>query len=140
MPIALGILIASGQLAADIGDALVIGELSLDGSLRHTTGILPMVGLAHEHGLKRAFVPAVDAAEAALVDGVEIFPVDSLADLVRHLTMEAPITVFTGSPNGVHDVEPLTGVDFRDIRGQEHVKRGLEVAAAGGHNVLMNGS
>ncbi len=139
LPIALGILIASGQLAADISDALVIGELSLDGSLRHTTGILPMVGLAHDHGLTRAFVPAVDAAEASLIDGVDIFPVESLADLVRHLTMEAPIPIFTTSPNGLHDDEPLVGVDFGDIRGQEHVKRGLEVATAGGHNLLMQG-
>ncbi len=139
LPIALGILIASGQLTADIEDALVIGELSLDGSLRHTTGILPMVGLAQEHGLTRAFVPAVDAAEAALVDGVEIFAVESLADLVRHLTTEVPLSRFVSSPNGRADDEPLIGVDFKDIRGQEHVKRGLEVASAGGHNLLMAG-
>ena len=139
LPIALGILIASGQLDAEVSDALVIGELSLDGSLRHTTGILPMVGLAQDHGLARAFVPAVDAAEAALVDGVEIFPVESLASLVRHLTTEVPISVFTDSPNGLYDDEPLNAFDFQDIRGQEHVKRGLEVAATGGHNLLMTG-
>ncbi len=139
LPIALGILLASGQLIADIGDALFIGELSLDGSLRHTTGILPMVGLAQEHGLTRAFVPAVDAAEAALIEGVEIFPIDSLADLVRHLTGEAPLAPFTESSEANDESEPAALVDFADIRGQEHVKRGLEVAAAGGHNLLMQG-
>jgi len=139
LPIALGILLASGQLVADVGDALVIGELSLDGSLRHTTGILPMVGLAQDHGLTRAFVPAVDAAEAALVDGVEIFPIESLADLVRHLTGEAPIEAFVEPPDCADDREYFTLVDFADIRGQEHVKRGLEVAAAGAHNLLMQG-
>lgn len=139
LPIALGILIASNQLMAEVSDALVIGELSLDGSLRHTTGILPMVGLAHEHGLTRAFVPSIDAAEAALIDGVDVYPVDSLADLVRHLTVEAPISVFTDSPNGRFDEDPPSVIDFKDIRGQEHVKRGLEVAAAGAHNVLLQG-
>jgi magnesium chelatase family protein len=139
LPIALGILLASGQLVADIGNARVIGELSLDGSLRHTTGILPMVGLAQEHGLARAFVSAVDAAEAALIEGVDIFPVECLADLVRHLTGEAPIAPFIEPAESVDETEQLSLVDFADIRGQEHVKRGLEVAAAGGHNLLMQG-
>ncbi|MDI3339319.1 MAG: YifB family Mg chelatase-like AAA ATPase [Sphaerobacter sp.] len=139
LPIALGILVASGQVDADLRDTLVIGELSLDGSLRHTTGVLPMVGVAQEHGLRRAFVPAVDAAEAALVSGVEVIPVATLADLVRHLTGEAPLAPFVDCATPAVEDGPDLGVDLAHIRGQEHVKRGLEVAAAGGHNVLMSG-
>ncbi len=139
LPIALGILIASGQLAADLDDALVIGELSLDGSLRHTTGVLPMIGLAQEQGLKRAFVPAVDAAEAALVEGISVIPVEDLTSLVFHLTGEAPIAPFVYSGEPSSDDISDSGVDLQHIRGQEHVKRGLEVAAAGGHNLMMIG-
>lgn len=139
LPIAVGILMASGQLVADLDDALVIGELSLDGSLRHTTGVLPMIGLAHEQGLRRAFVPAVDVAEAALVEGISVFPVDDLASLVLHLTGEAPIAPFVYAEDQSSDDALESGVDLQHIRGQEHVKRGLEVAAAGGHNLMMVG-
>ena len=139
LPIALGILLASGQVVADVDDALVIGELSLDGGLRHTTGVLPMVGLARERGLRRAIVPAVDAAEAGLIDDIQVIPVASLADLVRHLTGEAPIPPYRGTADPDDDVLPEAIIDLQHIRGQEHVKRGIEVAAAGGHNLLMTG-
>jgi magnesium chelatase family protein len=139
LPIALGILLASGQVVAELDGSLVIGELSLDGSLRHTAGVLPMVGIAQERGLRRAFVPAADAAEAALIEGIEIVPVETLAALVRHLAGEEPIQPFR-CPPGLPDLElEFGGVDFAEIRGQEHVKRGLELAAAGGHNVLTSG-
>ncbi len=139
LPIALGILLASEQVHADLGDALVIGELSLDGGLRHTTGVLPMVGLAHERGLRRAFVPAVDAAEASLIAGIEVFPVATLADLIRHLTGQAPLAPYATAPSAPAEEAADGASDFQHIRGQEHVKRGLEVAAAGGHNLLMVG-
>src|SRR6266545_3908878 len=124
LPIAVGILMASGQVPEPIDRAIFLGELSLDGRLRHTQGILPMVGLAREHGFRTIYVPQPDAPEASLVDGVEIDPVESLAPDGR--------TVFL-------DGTRPEGVDFRHIRGQEHVKRALEVAAAGGHNVVMVG-
>ena len=136
LPIALGALIASGQLPPDsVEGALMIGELSLDGSVRHVRGVLPMAALARQQGFKRIFTPPGDAAEAALIPDLEVNPVASLAVLVGHLTGRLPIL-----PQDLllpEDLPVVTQTDFSEIRGQEHVKRALEVAAAGSHNVLM---
>jgi magnesium chelatase family protein len=138
LPIALGILLASRQIEADLSDALVVGELSLDGILRHTPGILSMISLGVEKGMRRAFVPAEDAPEAALIDGIDILPARTLADVVNHLTGAVPVDPF--EPNGPAAARlPTSLIDFSEIRGQEHVKRALEIAASGGHNVLMSG-
>lgn len=139
LPIALGILLSSGQVLADVQDALVVGELSLDGQLRHTPGIISMMTMAAERGLRRAFVPEVDAREAALIDAVEVYPVRTLGDLVNHLSGDVPIAPVQGDPDSFAAVEDATITDFADIKGQEHVKRGLEVAAAGAHNLVMSG-
>jgi magnesium chelatase family protein len=93
LPIALGILLSSGQVQADMSDALVVGELSLDGAVRHTPGILSMISLAAEKGLRRAFVPAVDAREAALIEGVDVYGVETLTALWHHLTGIASLPV-----------------------------------------------
>lgn len=139
LPIALGILMSSNQLVSDVQDAIVVGELSLDGIVRHTPGIISMVASAAERGIRRAFVPEVDAREAALIEGVEVFPVRTLADLVNHLTGDMAIVPVAGDPDAFAHTDAIGMTDFSDIRGQEHVKRGLEVAAAGAHNLVMSG-
>jgi magnesium chelatase family protein len=140
LPIAVGVLAATQQLWPDkIKDALFMGELSLEGTTRHTKGILPLAALARSRGLTRLFVPEVDAAEAALMPGLEVIPVRSLAELVGHLTGLSPIEPYTVDIEDAFDEEGVYAADFADIMGQEHVKRAMEVAAAGGHNVLLTG-
>ncbi|MFA5054667.1 MAG: YifB family Mg chelatase-like AAA ATPase [Dehalococcoidia bacterium] len=138
LPIAVGILICSGQIQADVSDTALLGELSLDGSLRHTHGILPMVALAADNSLHSVFVPAVDAREASLVQEAKILPVNSLSELARHLNRNECISYYVPEEE-LQNTSIMSATDLADIKGQEHVKRGLEVAAAGGHNFLMSG-
>lgn len=139
LPIALGILIAGKQVAPaeELQDALVAGELSLDGVVRHIPGLISMVTTAAAKGMRRAFVPATDAPEAAMVGEIEIIPVRTLSDLVNHLNGDAPIAPHTAGSEPPDSL--YTGIDFSEVKGQEHVKRGLEIAAAGAHNALLSG-
>ena len=138
LPIAIGVLIASSQLPSEsMEESLVIGELSLDGSVRHVRGVLPMAALARAQGFRRVLTPQSDAAEAALIPGLEVIPVASLADLYAHLCGE--VLIPPQPPVKPEDLPLEAQTDFSEIKGQEHVKRALEVAAAGSHNVLMTG-
>lgn len=140
LPIAVGILIASGQIAPDILNCLFYGELSLDGNLRHANGILPVTYLAKQKQLNKIFIPHINEREACVVDGVKIYPIDNLTNLVRFFNEVNPIV--PAHPIKIESILQNTPAefDFADIIGQEQSKRALEIAAAGNHNIYLKGS
>ncbi|MBI1279398.1 MAG: YifB family Mg chelatase-like AAA ATPase [Anaerolineaceae bacterium] len=142
LAIAVGVLAATDQIPLGaLENSLFIGELSLDGSIRHVKGVMPMVYTAYQEGMEHVFVAAEDAPQAALISGIEIIPVESLGQLVEHLYGLNPITPYAPPPLTIDDdVLPDGIVDFADIKGQQHVKRALEIAAGGNHNLLLSGS
>jgi magnesium chelatase family protein len=138
LPIALGILLASGQLETSVENMIVTGELSLDGRVRSITGALPQAILAKGKDMNGIFLPAANANEAAIVQDLTIYPVESLAALFHHLSKQSEIV----------KKEPLTSLDesqtsfthdMREVKGQQQTKRAMEIAAAGGHNMLLKG-
>src|SRR5512142_1636711 len=139
LPMAVGLLIASEQVQVDLARTLIIGELSLDGVVRHTNGVLPMAAMAREKGFRTLFVPASDASEAALIPDLKVFPIESLFALAAHLQGLQAIAPYQAACDFHPETAPAYATDFSEIRGQEHVKRALEVAAAGQHNVIMTG-
>ncbi len=140
LPIAIGILSASGQLGTIPKESLFIGELSLDGSLRHTNGILPLaMMLSVSTGSKDIFVPLEDAKEAAIIRAVRVFGVPSLLSLFHHISGSSPVTPEPYIPFRSLAVSQAFESDMKDIQGQEQAKRALEIAAAGAHNMFMQG-
>ncbi len=138
LPIALGVLFASEQIRTDISKFLFTGELSLDGRVRPVNGILAQTLLAKEKKLTGIFVPKENAPEAAIIEGVDIYPVDNLLSLFRHLSGGQPIPPFVLPKQVMAEEEPFE-FDMQDVKGQHQAKRALEIAAAGGHNILLKG-
>lgn len=138
LPIALGILIASGQIPVDISGTLFIGELSLDGRVRPVSGVLPKVLMAAKNHFSSVFIPAENAVESAIIEDITIYPLTSLLSLFRHLNKQTLINSYP--PLTINDIsEEEYESDMKDIKGQQHAKRALEIAAAGGHNILLKG-
>jgi len=141
LSIAVSILCASEQIAVSDSDKTVfIGELSLDGSVNEVNGVLPMVITAFENGFTKAFVPKGNASEAAVVKGMEIYPVSSLKEICDHFLGTAPIEIHTVDLENYLQNTISSSVDFSEVKGNFAVRRALEIAAAGNHNVLLIGS
>lgn len=138
LPMAVGILLGSGQLNSNFEKSIFLGELSLDGSLRSTAGVLPMALMARERKLSKVYLPEVNAKEAAVVENLEIYPLKNLTQLFLHSNDNQTITVFPHIP-----FKPSNDFsyefDMKDVRGQEHAKRAMEICAAGGHNLMLKG-
>lgn len=139
LPIAVGVMAASGQLAkVDMKDSVFVGELALNGALRHVSGVLPIAIFAKSKGFKKIYIPKINALEASLISGLEIYPVENFHQLITHLIGKTKISPFK-APNFSFTQKISSDKNMAFIKGQAHAKRALEIAASGAHNVIMSG-
>ncbi|MBI5076782.1 YifB family Mg chelatase-like AAA ATPase [Candidatus Falkowbacteria bacterium] len=138
LAIAVSVLQSTDQINANIEDSLFIGELALNGDTRYVSGILPVAAFAKEKGFKKIYLPKENALEATLISGVEIYPVENLSQLVLHLNNIQLISPLDNSTS-LLNAAPIYDFDMVNVQGQEQAKRALEIAASGGHNILLSG-